>query len=299
MRAGGIGGLLAVRDHGGGTYHFVGFDGNGNVTVLVNASDQTASAQYEYSPFGELIRATGPLATTNPFRWSTKFWDEDSELAYYGYRSYSPRNARWLNRDPMQEDGGINLYAFASNNAINGYDALGHFLLLDILITNSGEAVGRLAEIKRGQSFISQVRSVVKGLNNMQQFEAGVMDAQGLDISTLLENIEAAKGALSDGLRGVKTGGRALDALDGQHIFPKAKAFAEFFKQNRVNARALVTKMNWYLHQYAVHTPGTGGAYNRIWAEFIEKNKQMRDNPYYVIGFGFGLFEKIATPLGL
>jgi hypothetical protein len=32
-----------------------------------------APARYEYSPYGELIRASGPMAKANPFRWSTKF----------------------------------------------------------------------------------------------------------------------------------------------------------------------------------------------------------------------------------
>ncbi len=32
---------------------------------------------------------------------------------------------RWLNRDPMEEDGGNNLYAFCGNAALNGVDVLG------------------------------------------------------------------------------------------------------------------------------------------------------------------------------
>jgi hypothetical protein len=32
--AGGVGGLLMVREHGNGTYHFPAYDGNGNVTAL-------------------------------------------------------------------------------------------------------------------------------------------------------------------------------------------------------------------------------------------------------------------------
>jgi len=44
--------------------------GNGNVTALVR-TDGTEAARYEYGPFGELIRANGQIARTNPFRWST------------------------------------------------------------------------------------------------------------------------------------------------------------------------------------------------------------------------------------
>ncbi len=42
------------------------FDGKGNVSALVNASGGTLSAQYEYGPFGELLRASGPMAKAKP-----------------------------------------------------------------------------------------------------------------------------------------------------------------------------------------------------------------------------------------
>ncbi|GEM_PF-3535358 len=38
---------------------------------------------------------------------------------------YSPRQGRWLSRDPIGEKGGANLYAFNRNTPPNGYDALG------------------------------------------------------------------------------------------------------------------------------------------------------------------------------
>ncbi|MCS6898085.1 MAG: hypothetical protein NZM29_08945 [Nitrospira sp.] len=82
-----MGGLLKVTQHGtSATHHFVAHDGNGNVVALVNGADGTETARYEYGPFGELIRATGPLALANPFRFSTKFQDDETGLLYYGYR---------------------------------------------------------------------------------------------------------------------------------------------------------------------------------------------------------------------
>jgi hypothetical protein len=86
--AGGVGGLIAIKDSSLGT-HFAAFDGNGNVAVLVNAADGTNSAVYEYGPFGELLRATGPMAKANPFRFSTKYQDDETDLLYYGYH-YCP-----------------------------------------------------------------------------------------------------------------------------------------------------------------------------------------------------------------
>jgi hypothetical protein len=41
---------------------------------------------YKYGPFGELIRASGPIAKLNPFRFSTKYEDDETDLVYYGSR---------------------------------------------------------------------------------------------------------------------------------------------------------------------------------------------------------------------
>src|SRR5262245_35880752 len=50
-------------------------------------------------PFGEVVRATGPMAKPNPLRFSTKYQDDDTDLVYYGYRYYSANIGRWLTRD--------------------------------------------------------------------------------------------------------------------------------------------------------------------------------------------------------
>jgi hypothetical protein len=57
--------------------------------------------------------------------------------------------------------------------------------------------------------------------------------------------------------------------------------------------------MNAYIHQYGVHSPGTGGAYNAIWNDFREKNRDLQENPWYMLGFGFGLFDQVAPLLAL
>ena len=44
---------------------------------------------------------------------------------YYGLRFYSPDTGRWLNRDPIAEKGGLNLYGFVGNGPVNGADHLG------------------------------------------------------------------------------------------------------------------------------------------------------------------------------
>jgi RHS repeat-associated protein len=103
--AGGVGGLLTIKTDNPQTTTFVVSDANGNVTTLVEASDGKKTAEYEYSPFGIVLKQTGPQANTNPFRFSTKYHDNETGLVYYGYRYYNPIIGRWLNRDPMEEPG--------------------------------------------------------------------------------------------------------------------------------------------------------------------------------------------------
>jgi len=76
-------------------------------------------------PFGELIRATGLLAKLTPFMFSTKFYDWESGLYYFGYRYYNPSTGRWLSRDPAEEDASLNLYAILNNDPVDDVDDLG------------------------------------------------------------------------------------------------------------------------------------------------------------------------------
>ncbi len=46
-------------------------------------------------------------------------------LSETGKRYYSPELGRWLNRDPIGEDGGVNVYGFVGNTSIATYDLLG------------------------------------------------------------------------------------------------------------------------------------------------------------------------------
>jgi RHS repeat-associated protein len=144
--------------HGGsnaGTY-FYSYDGNGNVAALVCATNGAVTANYEYGPFGEVIRATGPMAKANPFRFATEYYDDESDMIYYAHRYYNPSTGRWLSRDPMGEPGfevvaqrprktetidvlgfqltvespnsddpGPNLYEFVGDNPENNTDSLG------------------------------------------------------------------------------------------------------------------------------------------------------------------------------
>ena len=84
-----------------------------------------AYPSYTYDAFGNIIAQSGALADTFPYRFSTKYLDAETGLYYYGYRFYSPQLMCWLNRDPIGEQGGVNLYAFCGNNGVANFDSLG------------------------------------------------------------------------------------------------------------------------------------------------------------------------------
>ena len=82
----------------------------------------TTSATYSY----DAPTATKDLPST-PFRFSTKYLDQETGMGYWGYRYYHPGLGRWINHDPIGEGGGIHLYAFLRNAPTVHVDKLGHY----------------------------------------------------------------------------------------------------------------------------------------------------------------------------
>ncbi len=120
--AGGIGGLLARTDVNGSAFYHA--DGNGNITMMIDSSgDQLA--KYLYDSFGNTLGMWGTVAAVNTYRFSSKEIDTRSGLYYYDARYYDPNYQRWIQRDPVAEQGGINLNQFVSNNPINYVDPNG------------------------------------------------------------------------------------------------------------------------------------------------------------------------------
>ena len=75
--AGGVGGLLGILTPDSSLLTPC-YDGNGNVMALVDTADKSIVASYEYDPFGNTLRATGETADDNPFRFSTKYTDDET-----------------------------------------------------------------------------------------------------------------------------------------------------------------------------------------------------------------------------
>ena len=117
--AGGVEGLLAVSMDG--VFYLPFYDHNGNIVLCVSETGGIA-AQYTYAPYGNIIESSSPLADVFSFGFSTQYHDRETGMVGYKRRFYRPDLGRWLNRDPIEEEGGENLYAFCLNNAIINYD---------------------------------------------------------------------------------------------------------------------------------------------------------------------------------
>lgn len=119
--AGGVGGLLSVGS--GELAYYPTCDGNGNVSEYLGSAGAIA-AHFEYDPFGNTV-VNSDTANQFAYRFSTKPSDAETGLYYYGYRFYNPNTGRWLNRDPLGQLGGLNVYHACFNNLINQVDFLG------------------------------------------------------------------------------------------------------------------------------------------------------------------------------
>ena len=120
--AGGIGGLLARTDGNGSTFYHA--DGAGNVTGLMDGN-QYMVGRYLYDPFGKLIGKWGSVADVNAMRFSSMPYYRNPGIVGYLGREYESNFERWLNQDPIQEAGGINLYRAMNNNSLSYIDPLG------------------------------------------------------------------------------------------------------------------------------------------------------------------------------
>jgi RHS repeat-associated protein len=142
--AGGIGGILAITQDNQTGYPFA--DGNGNISHIHSPTDEVL-ASYQYDPYGNKLTQTGPWQN-QPYQWSSKEHHQASGLVYYLYRFYTPDHGRWLNRDPIEERGGVNLYQALKNDPSIRLDPLGNSSVLpwvttDLLTPEPTDAIPR------------------------------------------------------------------------------------------------------------------------------------------------------------
>jgi RHS repeat-associated protein len=105
-----------------GTALFYTRDHLGSIRELTDGT-QAVRARYDYDPYGRMTKIQGDK--DSPFTYTGYFWHAPSGLDLTLYRAYDPNLGRWISRDPIQEWGGMNLYAFDGNDPIRSGSLIG------------------------------------------------------------------------------------------------------------------------------------------------------------------------------
>jgi RHS repeat-associated protein len=84
---------------------------NGIQAVHVALSSKMHHFRHKSMSVNELQRSFSPKKTGG--------------VTVYGYRHYTPKTGQFLGRDPIEEEGGVNLYGFVGNDGVNSLDILG------------------------------------------------------------------------------------------------------------------------------------------------------------------------------
>jgi RHS repeat-associated protein len=105
-----------------GTSYYYLEDELGGVRELVGSTG-TVAAQYSYDPYGNKSTLSGTVVSD--IGYGGYYYHPNSGLNFAMFRAYDSTHVRWLNRDPIGEAGGINLYAYAVGNPVSNIDSSG------------------------------------------------------------------------------------------------------------------------------------------------------------------------------
>jgi RHS repeat-associated protein len=95
---------------------------------IIATADQNANAtaQYAYDPYGAPLNSAGTITWSGPrYGYTGQIELNDAQTYFYKARMYDPATGRFFQTDPAGFAGGINLYAYATDDPVNGWDFSG------------------------------------------------------------------------------------------------------------------------------------------------------------------------------
>ncbi|MBE7172480.1 MAG: RHS repeat protein [Williamsia sp.] len=108
-----------------GSKYYYTFDHLGSVREMTDTNGVVV-VRYDYDPYGRRTKVSGTLDADLGF--TGHYYHAASGLYLALYRAYDANLGRWLNRDPIEEEGGLNQYNYVDNKPINSFDKDGRFI---------------------------------------------------------------------------------------------------------------------------------------------------------------------------
>ena len=127
--------LISQRQLSGGnwTTSYFGYDGNGSVRFLTDASGAITDT-YNYDAFGALISSTG--STPNDYLFMGEQFDTNLGFYYLRARYLNPFNGRFVTRDTYEgsvfDPLTLHKYLYVANDPVNKIDPSGMMSVLDL-----------------------------------------------------------------------------------------------------------------------------------------------------------------------
>ena len=118
-------GLLSRRTVSTNASTFYTFDERGNIAQRTGSTGAVVSTDL-YDAFGA---RTGTAAQSDPWGFGAQdgyFTDSETGLLLLTHRYYDPQSGRFLTRDPIGYDGGVNLYGYVENSPVDFMDSDGY-----------------------------------------------------------------------------------------------------------------------------------------------------------------------------
>ena len=114
----------ATETSGAGSTSYLDVDLTGNI-VGSSSSSESQSISYSYLPFGETVQDAASSTSMFGFEGGLGIVSDGSGLLNSRARFYNPTLGRFVTEDPTGVAGGVNLYAYTSNDPINFTDPTG------------------------------------------------------------------------------------------------------------------------------------------------------------------------------
>ncbi len=111
---------LLIQKNGIAYYYHA--DGLGSIAALTDPQ-QNVVESYRYTAYGVTTK-TGDIVN-NPYRFTGREFDPEIGIYYYRARYYDPGVGRFITKDPIGFEGGVNPYLYTGNNPVNRIDPLG------------------------------------------------------------------------------------------------------------------------------------------------------------------------------